>query len=57
VRIATIKFVWTSLILFIQVLLSLKEEMLYLQHFHNKSYIVSYYWFEHIIEITFLLQQ
>ena len=35
------------------------REMLRSQHFYNKSYVVSYYWFkfEPTIEITFLPQQ
>ena len=34
-------------------------EMLHLQHFYNKSWMVSYYWFkfEFNTEITFLTQQ
>ena len=36
-----------------------KGEVLYLQHFYNKSWVVSYYWFkfEFSTEITFSTQQ
>ena len=37
----------------------INREMLYLQHFYNKSWIISYYWFkfEFSTKITFLTQQ